>query len=408
MSNLFGFYSRFAVSTFRKRKLRSLLTMLGIFIGIAAIVSLISLGQGLQTAIATQFQALGTDRIIIQPKAAIFAPPGQLSVTQLSEADLDRIEDVPGVARVASRLLKNAKIEYNDQVKFHLVASMPNEADGRRLVEESLRLTAAKGRLIQGGDRKKVVVGNSFLDKNLFGRAIKTGDTILVNDETFKVVGVLEKLGNPGFDDAVLIPERAMQELYNVPGEVSAIIAQSAPGVAPEVVGDRISRRLRTFRDVEEGKEDFTVQTTGELLDAFENILNVVTAVLVGIAFISLLVGGIGITNTMYTSVIERTNDIGVMKAIGAKNKDVLFIFMLESGILGLVGGTVGILIGYGFGKIVEFAAGQALGPGLIQAAFPPYLIIGALGFSLIVGGIAGTLPAIQASRLNPVDAMRH
>ena len=127
----------------------------------------------------------------------------------------------------------------------------------------------------------------------------------------------------------------------------------------------------------------------------------------VGIALISLLVGGIGIMNTMYTSVLERTREIGVMKAIGAKNSDVLGMFLIESGLLGLVGGAIGVIIGMSISKLVEIGANSAFGPGTIVAVFPPYLIIGALAFSFIVGALSGVLPARRASKLKPVDALR-
>ena len=131
-------------------------------------------------------------------------------------------------------------------------------------------------------------------------------------------------------------------------------------------------------------------------------------AVLVGIAAISLLVGGIGIMNTMYTSVLERTKEIGTMKAVGARNSDILLIFLMESGLLGLVGGAIGIAIGFGLGKGTEYIAGMYLGSGLLRAVFPWYLILGALAFSFIIGSLSGALPAVQASRLKPVDALRY
>ncbi|HSU72674.1 MAG TPA: ABC transporter permease [Candidatus Binatia bacterium] len=401
------FYTSLAVTTLKKRKLRSWLTMLGIFIGIAAIVSLISLGQGLKTAIGAQFAALGTDRIIVQAKTLSFGPPGQGAVATLTKADVNEVEKVSGVDRVATRLIKSAKVDFNEHTQFTFVGSMPKESDGRKLIEEMFRLRTVEGRLLQQGDQRKMVVGNAYLDDAKFGRALQSGDKVKVNGEVFEVVGVLAKLGQPQFDNIILLPEDAMRNLYDLPEEVSAIVVQSEAGQDPEVVGDRIKRELRKFRDVEENREDFTVQTSGQLLETLGTVLDIVTAVLAGIAAISLLVGGVGITNTMYTSVLERTSEIGVMKSIGAKNKDVFFIFLIESGLLGVAGGIIGILIGIGLSKTVEFIAGQALGTGLVQATFPWYLLVGALVFSFVVGSAAGTFPAMQASRLNPVDALR-
>lgn len=405
---MMSFYARFALTTFTKRRLRSWLTMLGIFIGIAAIVSLISLGQGLKTAIGAQFSALGTDRIIMQAKTIAFLPPGQGSVATITKSDQEEIERLPGVGEVAGRLLKTAKAEFNDRTQYTFIGSMPETQDGRRLIQEMFRLRADKGRLLSAGDRKKVVVGSNYGEKDLFGKPVDVGARLVLNGETFEVIGVMAKLGQPQIDGSILMPEDAMRELYGLDEELSAIVVQSQKGIAPEVVSERIMKRLRSFRDVEEGREDFTVQTSGQLLETLGTILNIVTAVLAGIAGISLLVGGIGIMNTMYTSVLERTNDIGLMKAIGAKNKDVLMIFLMESGLLGTAGGAIGILLGVVLGKTVEIVASFTLGTGLVQASFPWYLIVGALVFSFVVGSLAGTLPAVQASRLNPVDALRY
>ncbi|MBI4145290.1 ABC transporter permease [Candidatus Woesearchaeota archaeon] len=405
---MIGFYASLAVTTFKKRRLRSWLTMLGIFIGIAAIVSLISLGQGLKNAVGAQFAALGTDRIIIQAKSLTIGPPGQGSVATLTLDDFDRVERVSGVDVAAQRLLKSAKVEFNDIIDFTFIASMPSDGESRRLIEEIFRLRTATGRLIQQNDRAKVVLGSNYAEGAVFGRALRAGDRLRINDEPFEIVGVLAKSGQPQVDNTILAPEDAMRGLYGLPDEVNAIVVQSLPGQDPEVVGDRIMRELRRFRDVEENREDFTVQTSGQLLETLGTVLDIVTAVLAGIAAISLLVGGIGITNTMYTSVLERTNEIGIMKSIGAKNRDIFFIFLIESGILGVAGGLIGIVLGMGLSKTVEVIAGQTLGTGLVQASFPWYLLLGALAFSFIVGSVAGTFPAMQASRLNPVDALRY
>jgi len=173
-------------------------------------------------------------------------------------------------------------------------------------------------------------------------------------------------------------------------------------------VAERIEKKMRKERDEEEGEESFAVSTSEQILETFGSILDVVSAILIGIAAISLLVGGIGIMNTMYTSVLERTKEIGTMKAIGARNKDILLIFLFESGLIGLIGGIIGLTIGMGISKAVEYAIVNFYSIALLKITFDPLLIIGVLAFSFIVGSFAGVLPAIQASRLKPVDALRH
>ena len=164
---------------------------------------------------------------------------------------------------------------------------------------------------------------------------------------------------------------------------------------------------VRPAGSVEEGKEDFGIQTPESILNTLNNILMVIQGVLVGIAAISLLVGGIGIMNTMYTSVHERTKEIGIMKALGAKNRNILLVFMIESGLLGLFGGIIGVSLGFGIAKLVEYVAFRYYESVLIQAQFSPMLLIGMLLFGFGVGAISGMFPARQAAKLKPVDALR-
>ena len=186
------------------------------------------------------------------------------------------------------------------------------------------------------------------------------------------------------------------------------LIAKVSAGVKPLAGAEKIEKALRKSRNVEEGQEDFSVQTTEELMETYNDILNIVNIVLIGIAAISLLVGGIGIMNTMYTAVIERTKEIGIMKAIGARNSSIMILFVIESGILGALGGAIGVAIGMAFSKLVEVIATAALQTALLQAYFPWYLIVGSLAFAFIVGTISGLLPARQAALLKPVDALRY
>jgi putative ABC transport system permease protein len=173
-------------------------------------------------------------------------------------------------------------------------------------------------------------------------------------------------------------------------------------------VAERVEKDLRKHRDVTEDTQDFDIFTPEGLFESFQSILNIITIFLTGVAAISLLVGGIGIANTMYTSVLERTREIGVMKAIGAKNSDVFAIFFIESGLLGLVGAGVGIILGFAVSKSVEYIAVTSLNTTLLQAAVPTYLVVGLLAFGFVIGAVSGTLPAVQASKTNVVDALRY
>ena len=400
-------YFKLAVGNLSHRKTRSILTMIGIFIGIAAVISLISLGQGLETAISSQFSALGSDRLIIQAKGNNFGPPGQNTAAVMTTDDLETVQRSQYVRVAAGRLLQFTNIEFNDRVRNRGIASMPDEnEDERQLIYEVTRPVVLEGRWLDINDGNKIVVGNGWARENGFRRQAEVGDKVIVNGRTLEIVGVLERNGNPVLDDVVYINEEPMRDLLDIPDEYSIITAKADNDNVVDLAAEAVTRDLRRDRGLKIRQEDFTVETSAQLLESVGQILTVIQAVLIGIAGISLVVGGIGIMNTMYTSVLERTREIGIMKSIGATNRIVLTIFLLEAGILGLIGGAIGIGLGIGLSKMVELIGTQALGPGLLQTSISPWLVIGALLFSLFVGILSGIMPAIQASRMEPVEAL--
>ncbi len=398
-------YFFLAFNNLKRRRLRSWLTMIGIFIGIAAVVALISLGQGLQNTIEEQFEQLGSDKIIIMPKG--MGPPGSAGGSLiLTSKDIKVIENVRGVEYVSGYLVKQGQAKYKDESGIGFATGVTAE-DFESMMEIS-GLGIIDGRGLKDDDKFKVVVGYNHIYKDTWDKPMQIGSTIEMEGYDFKVIGVLDKIGNPIDDSALYVIKDVLKEILNIEDEESQIIAKTASGFDPVDVAETIERKLRQFRGEKEGQETFIVQTSEQLLESFSNIFAVVQAVLIGIAAISLLVGGIGIMNTMYTSVLERTKEIGVMKAIGAKNSDILLIFLFESGLLGLIGGIIGIGIGIGLGKFTEYIALNALGTNLLQASFPGYLIIGALSFSFLIGTLSGILPAMQAAKLKPADALRY
>jgi len=186
------------------------------------------------------------------------------------------------------------------------------------------------------------------------------------------------------------------------------IIVQIQQGYDLKEVASKTEKKLLDFRDQTEKTQDFSVITPEEFLQTFGNILNIILVFLLGVAGISLVVGGIGITNTMYTAVLERYREIGVMKAVGARNSDILKIFMIESGLLGLVGGIIGVVLGMGMSLMIEYIALTQLRTNILQAVFPPYLIIGCLTFAFLIGAFSGAFPAWRASKIKPVEALRY
>ena len=382
--------------------------MVGIFIGIAAVVALVSLGQGLQKAINDQFESLGTDRIIISPGGAIAGPmSGGISSSKLTEHDLDIVKKVGGVKYAMGQLLQGDSVFFKDETKGITGLGMMIDSESVKLIETVDFLQLSDGRQLQPGDRYKAIAGYK-LGQDFYKKPVHVGDTITIKGIEFDVIGVQKKSGTGLQDVMVRIPIDVARELYNEPDRLTTIMVKTQPGSVTSAVAENIEKKMRGDRGLDKGEEDFTVQTSEQLVNSFNSILNIVQAVLIGLAAISLVVGGIGITNTMYTAVLERTQEIGIMKAIGAQNSDILWIFMIESGLLGLMGGLIGVGFGIGISKIVESVAAAALGTALLTAYFPWYLIAGALLFSFFVGAISGVMPARHASRLRPVEALRY
>jgi putative ABC transport system permease protein len=400
-------YLKLSLGNLTKRKLRSWLTMIGIFIGIAAVVSLIGLGEGLRNAIMSQFGAIGSDKITIQAGGVQFGPPGTGVVNPLRQGIEEKIAKVNGVEWAIPRMIKSGYMEFNDVRVYGVGASMPDDPY-RREIEEIIGIKAYQGRLLKDGDRNKVLLGNNFKDEYVFGEAIQVGDTVPMNGKDFEVVGIMEKTGSFFIDGAALFNEEPFRELYDNTDEISIIVAKVKKGADINKVKEDVEKLLRKERNVKIGEEDFSVELAMNTLDAVNSTLFAVQLFVYIIASISLLVGGIGIMNTMYTAVVERTKEIGIMKSIGAKNLDIFFLFFVESGMLGMVGGLIGIIIGVSVAKGLAYLGAMQLSSDLIQAHISFWLIAGALMFSFVIGCIAGITPALRASRLHPVQALRY
>jgi putative ABC transport system permease protein len=325
---------------------------------------------------------------------------------KLSDEDLEAVRGVRGIDSASALVFKLARVTFKGENKYTFVSGIEDpEIDFEKMIE-SFGVEMEQGRGAEGD--RETVLGKNFITGDFFDAQVKVGDKIEIEGKKFRVVGSVSEIGNPQDDANVYLTFDAALDLFELSeDELDFIYATASKGEEPSVVGERIKKKLRKLHDLEEGDEDFTVSTAEDYMETFGIVLTVVQIVLIGIAAISLLVGGVNIANTMYTSVLERTNEIGIMKAIGAKNSDVFLLFLIESGILGLVGGIAGIAAGIGLSKLVAFGAASA-GWTFIQTLFPWYLTFGALLFSFAVGAIAGTLPARQASKLKPVDALRY
>ena len=400
-------YFLIAYRGMKRRKIRSWLTMLGIFIGIAAVISLIGLGEGLRIGITSQFGFLGSDILTIQSKGLDYGVPGSGAIVPLTEDLAKKISNIHNVETAFNRYVSIQNIEFNNKMIIGAIVSIPTGKD-KKITYEMLNLKAEKGRMLKDIDDKKIVIGNDFLDDKIIGKAVKVGDSIKINNIKFEVVGILEKKGNFMLDQGIAINTDAMLNELNVnKNEVNIIAAKVKDENKIEKTQQDIEKELRKLRDVKKGEEDFTVTSPQKTLESLNSTLFAVQLFVYIIAIISLLVGGIGIMNTMYTAVLERTKEIGIMKSIGAKNSGIFSIFFIESGLMGTVGGLIGIGIGSGVAYGLAFIGRKLLSQEMIQAHISPTLIIGTLLFSFILGTLFGILPAMRASKLQPVESIR-
>ncbi|MBS3131418.1 ABC transporter permease [Candidatus Woesearchaeota archaeon] len=397
----------YSLENLRHRKLRSWLTLIGIFIGIAAVVSLISLGEGLREAIVGQFGFIGPDVLAVQASGLNFAgPPGQAVVTPLTKDLTDKIKSIPGVDIAANRHIVTGAMEFNDKQDIVFAWNVPEGKD-RSKFEKMLNIEVSEGRLLKDGDRFKAIIGSDFTNEDRFGKPVRLGSNIIFRGKEFEVIGIIEKKGSFIFDTSIVMNEDVILDEFKADDSVNAIAVKVKDLSTIENVKRDIEELLRRERGVKKGEEDFTVQSPESALQSLDDVLFGVQLFISIIAFISIIVGGIGIANTMYTAVLERTKEIGIMKSIGARNRAIFALFFIESGFLGFVGGLIGVLMGAALSQIFALAGRLALGSDLIQAKASMVLISGALLFSVAVGLVAGIIPAYKASRKNPVDSLR-
>ena len=398
-------FLKISLKSIQNKGIRSWLTVIGIVIGISAIVSLISLGQGLQNAINQQFAILGPNLILIMPGGG-FGPGG--GATTLSDHDVNVVKSVTGVDMVGGFIAKVAPAKFRDKVAYLQVSGM--DPANQDILLQGTGIKIEKGQpKFKSSDTGVVAIGYElWATDNVFSQPMRLGDKLTINGKKFTVISFISRIGNKQDDSSMYITQKDEKDLFNVKDNYVEIMVRVKDGYDVTVVADKIKEKMRLDRNEKKGAEDYTVITLNQVMTAVSTILTAVQAIVIGIAFISLVVGGVNIMNNMYTSVLERTREIGVMKAIGARNENITTMFVIESGIIGLVGGVLGILVGAALSKTVEYIAVTQLDSTLIQASLEPPLIIGALLFSFIVGVVSGFLPARQAAHLNPVEALRY
>lgn len=381
-----------AASTVLTNKLRSFLTTLGIAIGVAAVIGVVAIGSGARNRVTSQIESLGTYLVAVQVRGR--GPESDLSYSEVNELTAD-LPGLAGAAPVASSPVtaKHGTAKYED-------ASVLATTHQYQVVRE---VKVERGRFLSPVDvtfRQRVAVIGQNVANQVFGLTDPIGQEINLKGRSFLVVGVLASRGSTmagSEDDQVIVPITAAESLVGGRG-VRTIYLKGQNKEAVDLLVAEIQKRL--LKHFHGDDTAFRIFNQTQMLETVSQVSQTMTLMLAGIAFISLLVGGIGIMNIMLVSVVERTKEVGLRRALGARRRDILSQFLVESGLLGLVGGMVGVVAGVALAKVI----GRWIG---VPAAASPGSALLALGFALAVGVGFGLYPASRAADLNPINALR-
>lgn len=385
-----------------RKKLRSTLTILSVIIGIASVVALITLSEGMLGAVSDQFNKMGANSIFIM-SANFQGDPN--STGRVSEETLLKIQDAENLEKIAEvedvypMNFFTARAEYKGEEQFLYVVTSP--ADNFDSMLEFMSVKLDSGKTFNKKEGNYAVIG-PYAAKEIFKKEIKIGDTLKLNDVSFKVIGILEAVGNQQDDSSIYISRKAGKQIDNYGDNVNYMILKSKKEANGDIVAEKVKKILGKTRE----EDTFLVITAQSFLELIKRVLNIMRSILIAIAGISLVVASLGIINSVYTSVLERTREIGVLKSIGAKISDITFIFVFESVVLTLVGGFIGFWAGIGIAKLVVLYAATK-GFTMLTITITPEIVMATFLLALTVGIISGFFPARSAAKLNIVDALR-
>lgn len=398
-------YFKIAIKNLRTRPLRSWLTILGMIMGVFLIMSLLSLSEGLKSTVLRQLRSIGKDIVMVIPGDISDFIATMMGGAKLTEDDLNTIKKTDGVLKVVPFIYKAEGVRAQSKNKTVILSAIDikNALD---VYKEDMGFDLSEGRWPMVGKRE-VIIGD-LVQKQIFP-GLKPGDKITIKGKQFDVVGVLKSLGSKLDDSMIGMDSGIFHEITGLKNEPPQAIVKIAPGFSPQEVANNIKSNLSKTIKRKRGEEgrSFSVLTNEAMSGMVSNVMGIIQVAVLSFASIAIVVGGIGIMNTMYTSVRERTREIGILKAVGAKNSTITNIFLIESGIIGLFGGLVGMALGLGLAKIIELV-GQVHPIFYIAASISPGLIFFGIAFSFLIGCLSGFLPARSAAKLKPVDALRY
>jgi putative ABC transport system permease protein len=399
-------YFKIALKNLKSRSLRSWLTILGIVIGIFLVISLLSLSEGLKNSVMSELQMMGGELVMIFPGDISDMMTTMMGGVELDNRDIEAIKRAEGVEVVIEMPFSAVIARHYQETETAMIYGLDFN-DGMRVLRENMGWDVVEGSFPRAG-RREILVGN-LVPKKIFSELV-VGDSIVIKGKEFYVTGILRSLGNQQDDLAIALDLSDFRDVTGKREGSPVAMAKIKTGYDPDAVAENIERELETSatRRGNEEKPAFSVMTSETVTDMVASIMGVLQAAVIAFASIAIIVGGIGIMNTMYTSVKERTKEIGILKAVGAKRKHIVSIFLFEAGIIGLIGGVGGVVLGIALALSAEMILSGSGSMFYLEAHISLWLILFGLAFSFVVGCLSGFLPAKQAAKLEPVDALRY
>jgi len=370
-----------AIKNILRQKTRTILTVVGILIGIAAVVALGSISEGMKSMMNQEMQFLG-GTIMVSSKGSsglMFGGGG----SEISKYDLANFEDFSGVKQVVPYVMKMGQIQIGQGSPVEIIGIRSEDVD----YFKSKGTELDSGRLIETGDTYQALIGYKYAEDNGLG----IGDTVEVKKDSYEVVGIIEKT-DTNMDNSIILPLETMMTTYNIENYQSAFL-----------IPEDLSKIQDVADDLKSSFDDFEFTTSSDITKQMSRIIDMISVFTIGISSIAAIVGGLGVVNTMIMSVLERKREIGIMKAIGATKKYILTEILLESVIISLIGGILGLLVGGVGSYSLRFVLS-----GLTEAKVTIPLAVGGLSFAVLLGLVGGFYPAWSAAKLDPIEAIRY